>query len=535
MRVACLRVSDLPLAAELRAHPERMGLPLAIAAGPGPRAELVALSREAVQRGVRRGGSVAHARAVCPELQVRIASPALEVGARAALLDAALACSPRAALAPRRAGAWAGEAAVFADASGVGPLFRSEPGFAAALVARAERLGLPADAAVASSRNAALLAARQLGLRSASPRCAPQLAARRASAPGPAPLPGRAGGSGEVLVLAPGSEAEFLAPLPLDLLDPSDALAQAFTRFGLRRVGELLALPRRELGLRLGREAQALAARARGEEVETPLPVPEPAALAEALDLEFPLDLLEPLGFALQGLLSRLLERLEARHLACGELRLELALEGGGRAARRIGVAAPTLDRRVLLRLVVRCLEASPPAAPVTGASLETEGIPLERNQLDLFRPAGPSPAALGRTLNELEALCGSGRVGAPRVADDHRPEAFALVPFRPGAGEPSPPPGRAGPAASLALRALRPPVPAAVQLRGGLPARVRSAVANGRVLAAAGPWRTSGGWWSRESRFAYDSFDVQTSDGTLARLRFDHRAGRWEIDAIYD
>jgi hypothetical protein len=63
----------------------------------------------------------------------------------------------------------------------------------------------------------------------------------------------------------------------------------------------------------------------------------------------------------------------------------------------------------------------------------------------------------------------------------------------------------------------------------------VRSAVASGRVLAAAGPWRSTGGWWSRESRFAYDSFDVQTSDGTLARLRLDHRAGRWEIDALYD
>jgi protein ImuB len=514
VRVACLRVPDLPLAAALRAHPELAGRPLGIATGPGPRAELVSLSPQAARRGVRRGSSVAHARAACPELQVRIASPALESAARAALLDAALACAPRAALAPRSAGAWASEAAVFVDASGVGSLFRSEPGFAAALLAQAARLGLPGDAAVASSRSVALLAARQQGS-------------------------GEAPGTGQVRVLAPGSEAEFLAPLPLDLLDPPDDLAQVLTRFGLRRVGQLLALPPRELGLRLGRAALALVALARGEEVETPLPVPAPAALAEAIDLELPVDRLEPLGFVLQGLLSRLLERLEARQLACGELRLALALEGGGREARRIGVAAPTLDLRVLMRLALRSLEASPPAGCVTSACLETEGAPLEQGQLNLFRPAGPAPAALGRTLNELEALCGSGRVGAPRVADEHRPGAFALAPFRParGAGGGSAEPGvlKATDAASLALRALRPPVPAEVRLRGGRPVQVRSAVANGRVLAAAGPWRTTGGWWSNESRFAYDSFDVQTSDGTLARLRFDHRAGRWEIDAVYD
>ena len=46
MRTACLLVPDLPLAAELRAHPALAGHPLAVAAGPEPRAELVAVSPE---------------------------------------------------------------------------------------------------------------------------------------------------------------------------------------------------------------------------------------------------------------------------------------------------------------------------------------------------------------------------------------------------------------------------------------------------------------------------------------------------------
>jgi hypothetical protein len=59
--------------------------------------------------------------------------------------------------------------------------------------------------------------------------------------------------------------------------------------------------------------------------------------------------------------------------------------------------------------------------------------------------------------------------------------------------------------------------------------------VANGTVLGVAGPWRTTGGWWSKPTRYAYDSFDVLTSDGTVARLRFDHIGKRWEFDAVYD
>ena len=125
VRVACGLVQDLPLAAALRASPALVGVPLAVVSGPGPRAEVVAASPEAARQGVRRFATLAHARASCAQLCVRVASPGLEHAAREALLDAALGLSPRAALAPRSAGAFASEAAVYVDASGVGSLFRS--------------------------------------------------------------------------------------------------------------------------------------------------------------------------------------------------------------------------------------------------------------------------------------------------------------------------------------------------------------------------------------------------------------------------
>jgi protein ImuB len=197
----------------------------------------------------------------------------------------------------------------------------------------------------------------------------------------------------------------------------------------------------------------------------------------------------------------------------------------------------------VLIQLLSRALETHPPAATVEGACLATEGSALRGDQLDLFRPAGPAPAELGRTLAELEALCGSGRIGAPALADDHRPESFQLGPFKPSPADAAPSQPAADPLAgdrptdhpALAIRALRPPVTAQVRVARGRPESVRSAIANGRILCLSGPWRTTGGWWTPEERFAYDSFDIQTSDGTVSRLRLDRVRKIWQIDAVYD
>jgi protein ImuB len=505
VRIACLLVPDLPLRAELRAHPELAGRPLAVASGPDARAEVIALSTEARAAGVPTACSAAHARTICPALRIRVVSPAVERAARDALLDAALACSPRAAPVPPSGGAFAAEAAVWADAGGVSALFRSEEGFATALGARAAALGLEGVATVASSRAIALLAARARHLRD---------------------------GPGSVLVLRARAERRFLDPLPLDLLDPDDALAQALTRFGVRTVRDLLRLPRRALARRLGPQVLELAARARGEAVEAPLPAPSRTRLEEAVDLELPADCLEPLLFVLRGILSRLMERLALRGLAAPFLDLDLRLAGRGRDARRIGVSAPTRDVRVWLRLASLSLESRPPEAAVEGVGAATEGSARRSDQLDLFRPPAPDPAALDPVLAELASLCGEGRVGAPEVGDDHRPDAFQVKAFRPGDPPPAAP---RPPGAAFGVRALRPPVAAEVRLARGAPVQVRSAVASGAVLAVSGPWRTTGRWWSEEERYAVDHYDVQVDDGTVLRLCFDWIRRSWRVDAIYD
>lgn len=547
-RVACLLVPDLPLQAALRAEPELAGRPLVVTTGPGPRAEILSASREAVQGGVQVGQGLARARAVRPGLEVRIASPVLEQAARAAMLDVALSLSPRAESVARSSGLFVAEGAVLVDATGIGALHESESRFASLLHARAERAGLAGFVALASSRDVARLAARHLATSARFARHAREIETTR--------------------VLSPRKEQAFLAPLPIDLLDPDDETAESLARFGLRSFRDLLGLSRRDLAARVGPAILELVARARGEQIEPPLAMPRVCTLEEGIELEWSIDRLEPLAFVLRGLASRLAERLALRGLGCGELALSLRFEGGGHDERRIALASPSGDAQVLLRTIRQDLESRPPTAAVDGVVVACEGVALRREQLDLFLPRGPDPNRLDQTLAALGAICGTTRVGSPAVLDEHRPDPFTLRPFS-GRGvspltrhpdEPGPPPQRAGAepptplrrageepptpllragtepsTPRLTLRAIRPPAPAEVRIAGGRPVFVRSAVARGEILEIAGPWRTTGEWWSETGHFAFDHYDVQTSDGSVLRLRFDWRQNQWQVDGLYD
>lgn len=512
-RIACLLVPALPIAARLRAEPALVREPVVIVSETGARGIVLSVSDPAHRIGIHPGASLSHARAVCSDLVVRVAQPALEHAARAALRDVALSASPRAALLPPGTG-HDPSAAVLLDASGLGRIFASENALAGALVARARAQGLPAVAAVAASRTLALVAARDAA----------------------------GEGAGATRVVAAGGETAFLTPLPVDLLGLGDAAAERLTRLGLHRLGALLALAPASVATRIGSDVAARLASLRGARSEPPIPAPRALRLEEGVSFDAPIAALEPFLFALGGILSRLLARLALRHLACAELEIELTC-GTARHPLRLRLAAPSTDPRVWLRRVRLALEHAPPPGAVDAIGVATEGQPARRDQLDLFRPAGPSPAALDSLLAELELLCGEGRVGAPRIPDHHHPDALAIAPFegprQMGSGSPATvAEGRHDPrsqAPTLALRPLRPPLPAQVRLRGDQPTSLRSAIANGDVVRCAGPWRTTGGWWTEADRFAFDSYDVATRDGLLVRLRHDRLRDIWQVDAVYD
>jgi protein ImuB len=325
-----------------------------------------------------------------------------------------------------------------------------------------------------------------------------------------------------------GDEAKFLAPLPLSQLAPSSELAQTLERWGIRRFQDLAALPPLGIAERLGPEGLRLRELARGEADRKLKPIADPERFEEEFEPEYPVDLLEPLAFLLARLLNGLATRLATRALATDELRLRLKLEPGAIHERVLRLPVPSLDTKALLKLWQLDLAAHPPVAPVVSVWLGLHPAKPQAAQSGLFLPAAPEPVKLEITLARVRAIVGDQNVGTPQVLDTHRPDAFVMhggwgraAVASPAAGSPT-----------LVLRRFRPARPARVMLVRSQPGAVAAVGVRGRVVDLAGPWRSSGDWWTPDP-WSRDEWDIALSDGGLYRLYCDP-AG-WFVEGSYD
>ena len=88
-------------------------------------------------------------------------------------------------------------------------------------------------------------------------------------------------------------------------------------------------------------------------------------------------------------------------------------------------------------------------------------------------------------------------------------------------------------------LRRFRLPVPARVIVERGGPVRLvpsSSAIPSGNIVNRAGPWRTSGRWWSYDkTKWDRDEWDVELANGGCYRLARIRETGQWEIEGEMD
>jgi protein ImuB len=108
-------------------------------------------------------------------------------------------------------------------------------------------------------------------------------------------------------------------------------------------------------------------------------------------------------------------------------------------------------------------------------------------------------------------------------------------------------------PQSTLGFRVFRPPLRALVQATGGCPLEISAWGKNksvyGKVVSVAGPWRTSGDWW-RKDTWARDEWDVaveKRDQGSgvrgqgsevaqvFYRLYRELRSGLWFVEGVYD
>jgi protein ImuB len=555
MPFACIFVPDFPVEALLRAEPELRSRSLAVLEGKVPLQKVFAVNENARRAGIDLGMTKVQIEA-CSGLVLRARSLPQEAAAHAVLLDCAQSFSPRVEA--------VGCDTIVLDIAGLQPLFGPLPKIARALARRASDLGLETSVAVARNPDTAALAAR---------------------------------GFSGVTVIPEGKEAEQLGSLPVEVLfenstQESAHLLETFSRWGIRKLRDLAALPAVALSERLGQAGIHLQALARGATSRTLVPFEPPLIFEEVIELEYPLVLLEPLAFLLDRLLEQLCARLEARALATQELRLRLELENGWQAedfstnngatgvlARPSGAQArqsfqrtlrlpvPLLDPKTFLKLLQLDLKAHPPGAPIVKIHLAAEPVRPRAAQNGLFLPPAPEPEKLELTLARIAGIVGEDKVGSLELLDTHRPEGFRMQRFAPEPFSPQRRPSALGAGSDTeknsshfsvqknssvspclrgecdlvtALRIFRPPIDAVVPMHDGKPVSIncpKNKAMQGEILWAAGPWRSSGDWWEKEG-WARDEWDIAVqgeSDIALYRLVRDRLGGRWFLEGTYD
>ena len=352
------------------------------------------------------------------------------------------------------------------------------------------------------------------------------------------------GPSGMQSSLEPGAVGlgpDTLGPWALGLASDIADVLVIFERWGLRTLGDVAALPRADLRTRLGPIGVRLHQAACGEDVTPLVPAADPPAFVERVELEWPIEGLEPLSFVLSRLCDALSLALERADRGAVAITTRLGLVTRTAHERTLNIPSPMRDARVLRTLIVLDLESHPPPAAIDVVEVRLEVTPGRIEQGSLLARTVPTPEDLATLLARLHALMGDTRVGAPALVDNHDERALTMKPFivRPKAQGPGPKPAEFKSNQVTAVRRFRLPVSARVMVERGTPVRVDPSARDlpgGRVVACAGPWRSSGLWWSLEGGgWNRDEWDAEIAGGTIYRLARDRDRGQWEIDGIVD
>jgi len=356
-----------------------------------------------------------------------------------------------------------------------------------------------------------------------------------------------------ISIAMPGREADVLAPLPIEALKvmaagpaapiglrfaPDLECLEILRRWGLSTLGDLARLPRGDLHARLGPDGVRLHQVASGEDECPWAPVDGVVRYYERCELEWPIDGLEPLAFVVARLCESLEARLERADRGAIAVTTRLRLVTRTSHERTLHVPAPMREARVVRTLILLDLESHPPDAAIDIVEIDLDVAPGNIVAGALFDLTVPSPEDLATLVARLGALMGETRVGAPVLIEtfDERTRAIKAIntfSVKSGSG-----PTRRSPTPGWSLRRLPLPVAAEVMVEHGRPVRVTPSargLPGGPVKQCAGPWRSSGAWWTLDRRtWDRDEWDVELPSGVY-RLARDRTTGSWSIDAIID
>jgi protein ImuB len=523
MAFACIYIPDFMVQSVVRAEPVLRSSVLALISGKPPLWSVVAADSAALQAGIQLGMTKSQVVEFCG-VEIRHRSEAQEKAAHAALLDVGWSVSPR-------VEDTAADTIVL-DLEGLASLFGTDENIACELAQRTTRVGVIPHVAVASNIEVAVLAAR---------------------------------GFAGITIIPAGEESARLGSLSIRTLATDVEVLETLERWGVDCLRALAALPVLPLSERLGQEGVRLHQMAQGTRVRSLVLAAPNLSFEEEMELEDSIEELEPLSFLLGRLLDQLCARLEARALAVRTLHIRFELEPSFEKdvqalkdesrkktapkeyKKILTLPVPMRDSKVLLKLVRLSLQGDPPKSPIQIIMMVADTAPPRVAQSGLFVPRGPDPEKLELTIARLTKLVGESNVGSAELLDTHRAENFRMGHWAGGASSShaktiknrkknpalrdEAESREARPVAS-GFRVIRPPMSARVEIGDERPVRVYFSGMQGDVVAASGPWRSSGEWW-QEDGWDQDEWDLAIDFGVSGGLH-EKGANAWPQCGVY-
>jgi len=540
------------LAAEraLRLRRDALPLPFAVVGDQNGAQVLTSLNDMAEAAGLRLGQPLRDATAMCPGLLTRAADPLAEADFLTVLRRWAGKFSP-----------WVAEeppAALVIDLTGCAHLFGGEVQLLAEVEQDCAALGLTVRAGVADTRGAAWALARFAGrqvepLRSGDvidqeARATRSRAVKRRNWERGGAAPATKGDAlvPQGVIAAPGQARQALATLPLAALRLSADAVEGLTRLGLRRVEEVMDLPRAALARRFGAETLRRVDQALGLEPEPVAPARAPLHFAARLTLPEPIGCGEDVIAGMDRLLPVLCDRLAKAGRGARWVRLQCFRVDGQIQRAEVGLARPanTPDRiRPLLLLKIDAIDPGFGIDCLRIEAIETE--PVYATQMRGHADA--SAAALARQtedtgmtdlIGKLGARLGTENVTRLHPAASHIPEKAVQV-LSAAWSEPHPAPWPEA-RAPRPLVMFRPEPVAAPDSDPTPPARFRWRRRDMATRVAVGPERIMPEWWLDDPDWRTgprDYWRLETEGGERLWLYYAHGGdipGGWFAQGIF-
>lgn len=309
-----------------------------------------------------------------------------------------------------------------------------------------------------------------------------------------------------------------LGRLPVSVMGLDERLEKRLRGMGVRRLRDVLRLPRDGLARRMGRDCLARLDRALGRRPDPRRPWQAPARFSAAVEMTTETGDSGRIRQAVEVLLEDLCERLAGRQAAVQLFECVLHHGQGEPTRVRVALAAPTRSRDRLAGLVAMRLDSVRLPAPVRAVGLRTDRMRrLDPSEGELFRTTRGEGLDWPVLVERLRARLGRGAVGSVEVVPRHRPEA-AWRWTEPGGGEAASP-GRKRP-----LWLLEEPRP--------LPADDHGRPRSLRMLS--GPERIESGWWDGGD-IRRDYYVAEDERGARVWIFRDRRLpGRWFLHGYF-